>query len=173
METTIEIVIREHNNTSIEGKINYELQAINEWLQLNKLSLNINESKYMIFHMSQKIINPLQLKIEQIQIKRFHEFNFLGLTINEHLNWKDHIDKISNKISKTMEILYKLKHFLPKKAKLHIYNSLILSHINFGILAWGYQYDRIFKLQEKTFFVLSASANKMHIQSLYLNLSTY
>ncbi len=38
----------------------------------------------MIFHMSQKIINPLQLKIEQIQNEQVHEFNFLGLTINEH-----------------------------------------------------------------------------------------
>ncbi len=133
METTIEIVIREQNNRSIEGKINYELQSINEWLQLNKLSLNINKSKYMIFHMSQKNSNPLQLKIEQIQIERVHEFNFLGLTINEHLNWRDH--KISNKISKTMGILNKLKHFLPKEAKLYIYNLLILSHINFSILA--------------------------------------
>ncbi len=63
-ETTTEILIREHNNTSIERKINYELQSINEWLQLNTLSLSINKSKYMIFHMSQKNINPLQLKIE-------------------------------------------------------------------------------------------------------------
>ncbi len=48
-----------------------------------------------------------------------------------------------------MGILNKLKHILPKKAKLHIYNSLILSHLNFGIVAWGYQCDRIFKLQKK------------------------
>ncbi len=69
METIIEIVIREQNNTSIEGKINYELQSINEWLQLKKLSLNINKSKYVIFHMSQKTINPLHLKIEQNKIE--------------------------------------------------------------------------------------------------------
>ncbi len=71
-----------------------------------------------------------------------------------------------------MGILNKLKHFLPKQAKLHIYNSPILSHLNFGILAWGYKCDRIYKLQ-KYFSVLFASANIMHILSLYLNLSTY
>ncbi len=54
LETTIEIVIRESNNTPIEGKINFELHLINEWLQLNTLSLNINKSKFMIFHMPQK-----------------------------------------------------------------------------------------------------------------------
>ncbi len=104
--------------------------------------------------MPQKTINPLQLKIELIQIERVYEFNFLGLTINEHLNWRDHIDKISNKISKTIGILNKLKHFLPKQAKLHIYNSLILSHLNFGILAWGYHCNRIYKLQKKILYYL-------------------
>ncbi len=69
LETTIEMVIRESNNTSIEVKINNELHLIKEWLQLTKLSLNINKSKYMVFHMPQNIINPLQLKIELIQIE--------------------------------------------------------------------------------------------------------
>ncbi len=48
-----------------------------------------------------------------------------------------------------MGILNKLKHFLPKQAKLHIYNLLILSHLNFGILAWDYHCDQIYKLQKK------------------------
>ncbi len=124
LEITIEMVIRESNNISIEDKINNELHLIKEWLQLNKLSLNINKSNYMVFHMPPKNINPLQLKIEQIEIERVYEFNFLGLTINEHLNWRDHKDKISNKISKTLGLLNKLKHFLPKQAKLHIITHL-------------------------------------------------
>ncbi len=82
----------------------------------------------MIFHMSQKNINPLQLKIEQIQFERVHEFNFLGLTINEDLNRRDHIDKISTKISKTMGILNKLKHFLPNKP-----NYTYITHLYYHI----------------------------------------
>ncbi len=57
--------------------------------------------------------------------------------------------------------------------ELYIYNSLILSHLNFGILAWGYHCDRIYKAQKRRLSVLFASANIMHILSLYLNLSTY
>ncbi len=64
LETTIEIVIHESNNTSIDDKINNELHLTKEWLQLNTLSLNINKSKYMVFHMPQKNIYPLRLKIE-------------------------------------------------------------------------------------------------------------
>ncbi len=67
----------------------------------------------MIFHRPQKRIKQLHLNIENIAIDRVIDFNFLGLTINEHLNWKIHTDKLSNKISKTMGVLNKLKYFVP------------------------------------------------------------
>ncbi len=121
--------------------------------------------------MPKKNINPLQVKIEQIQIEQVYEFSFLGLTINEYLNWRDHIDKISNKISKTMSILNKLKHFLSKQAKLHIYNSLILSHLNYRILAWDYKCDRIYKFKKKILRIICTSKYNAHTEPLFKSLN--
>ncbi len=90
-----------------------ELACISDWLKTNKLSLSIEKSKYMIFHTTQKKVALLQLKIDHAPIDRVYEFNFLSLTINENLNWKSCISKIADKISKSMGILNKLKHFLP------------------------------------------------------------
>ncbi len=165
------MVIRESNNISIEDEINNELHLIKEWLQLNKLSLNINKSKYIVFHLPQKTINPLQLKIELIQIEQVYEFNFLGLTINEHFNWRDHADKISNKISTTMGTLNKLKHFLPKQAKLHIYNSLILSHLNFGILAWATTVIEYIKCKKKILRIICISKYNARTEPLFKSLN--
>ncbi len=92
-------------------QINRKLAFINDWLKSNKLSLNINKCKYMIFHTLQKTVNTVQLHIENTNVDIVYKFNFLGLTINENLNQKNHIDKIANKISKSMGILNKLKHF--------------------------------------------------------------
>ncbi len=92
-----------------------------------------------------------------IQTDKVGDFNFLGLTINEHLNWKGHIDKLANKISKTMGVLNKLKHFVPLNSKVIINNSLILSHLNYCILAWGYRRERITKLQKRIVRILSLS----------------
>ncbi len=103
----------------------------------------------MIIHTPQKRVNPLGLKIENTIVERVYEFNFLGLIMNENLNWKIHVNNIAKQISKSMGILNKLKHCLPLNAKVVIYNSLILSHLNFCILTWGYQCDRIVKLQKK------------------------
>ncbi len=80
-------------------------------------------------------MKPLGLKIENTIVERVYEFNFLGLIMNENLNWKSHVNKIAKKNSKSMGILNKLKHFLPLNAKVLIYNSLILSYLNFCILS--------------------------------------
>ncbi len=122
--------------------------ALNDKLKTNKLSLNINKCKHDMSYTNEKV-NSLELSMDNITMERPYKFNFLGLTLNENINWKSHINKISNKISKSMSILNKLKHFLPLKAKTLIYNSLILSHLNFFILARGYQCERIVKLQKK------------------------
>ncbi len=89
------------------------------------------------------------------------------------MSLKDHIDKISNKISKTMGILNKLKHFIPQQAKLHIYiyNSLEKHLLNFGILAWGYRCDRILKLQRKIVRIMYVSRYNAHTEPLFKSLN--
>ena len=124
----------------------------------------------MIFHRPQKPVNPLQLSMNETEIARVSNFDFLGLTLNEHLNWKPHIDKIANKISRSIGILNKHKNFIPLESKLHIYSSLVLSYLNFGILSWGYKCDRIVKLQKKAVRIISLSKYNAHTEPIFKNL---
>ena len=62
-------------------------------------------------------------------------FNFLGIIINKHLNWTGHVDMLTANLSKTIGILR--KHILPINIMRTIYNSLILCHLNYGVLLWG------------------------------------
>ena len=81
----------------------------------------------MIFrHKTNKHINTLSLNMNGLSISQVEKFTFLGLTINETLTWKDHIEIISNRISKTIGILSRLKHTLSQKILKMIYTSLIL-----------------------------------------------
>ena len=166
LSTTLEIVLNESQNVDVSIILNSELNAISDWLKLNKLSLNVKKSKYMIFHTTKRKKNDLELIIDNTKIERVHEFNFLGLMLNENLNWKNHINKISNKVSSTIGILNKLKHFLPLKTKVLLYNSLILSHLNFGILAWGYECVRIAKLQKKAVRIITLSKYNAHSEPI-------
>ncbi len=87
-----------------------------------------------MFYTKEKKIQSLTLAIDNVIIERVAECYFLGLSLDEHLTWTCHINKISNKISQCMGILNRLKCFLPIQTKVLIYNSLVLSHLNFGIL---------------------------------------
>ena len=93
------------------SKINVELNFILEWLNINKLSLNASKTKFMLFHYPQRKVDnlSLDLKINSTSIERVSEFNFLGLTLDECLNWKPHVQKISNKISRIIGVLCRLK----------------------------------------------------------------
>ena len=80
--------------------------------------------------------NGLLVKIVTTSPGLPYVFNFLGLIMDEHLNWKSHVDIFSNKCSKTIGVLNKLKYVLPLTVKLILYNSLILPHLNYGIMTY-------------------------------------
>ena len=140
------------NIDTISSEMNKEIKKITDWLAVNKLSLNASKTKFMVFHYYQEVIadkDVPQLKIGNIDIERVKEFNFLGLSINENLTWSSHAKKISNKISRIIGIMNRLKRFLPLSALKLMYFSLINSHLQFCVATWGFDHSRINKLQKR------------------------
>ena len=133
------------NTQELNDILNDELVKINNWLKVNKLSLNVAKTKAMLFHMPQKQMINLRLKIAGSNIEFIDSFHFLGITINKHLNWTKHMDILSAKIAKTVGILNTLKHVLPINILKMIYNSLILCLLNYGILLWGAKFHKLQK----------------------------
>ena len=82
---------------NINDSINDELAKFYNWLKANKLSLNVNTTKAIAFHMPQQIIQLPLLQIAGTNIEFVDNFYFLGLTINKHLTWTSHIDILSAK----------------------------------------------------------------------------
>ena len=148
--------------------INHELNKVYHWLCINRLSLNISKTQFMIFHSKGKNINDIVpvIKLQNNPISKVSNFNFLGVTLNEKLNWNSHIDKISCKISRCLGMMYKLKHFLPQPILKMLYTSLILPHFHYGILAWGMFSTRLFKLQKKAVRMINNSKYNAHTDPL-------
>ena len=133
-----------------EVLINDELTKYDIWLKSNKLTLNVNKTKCMIFGAPQKKNINITFKINGTEIEKLNSFNFLGIIIDRHLNWKDHINHVALKINKGNAILRRLKNIFPKNILVLIYQTIINSHLNYGILAWGFNLSRISKLQKRT-----------------------
>ena len=152
-DTSLNSILRTFGNDNTSSIINKELLLVYEWLNANKLSLNISKTKFMCFRYPQRRANffpPLDIYIEGHRIDRVTTFDFLGVTINETLTWKDHLNKLCMKISRVVGIIAKCRKFLHSSVLLKIYNALILSRINYGILCWGFENKRIYKLQKKS-----------------------
>ena len=84
------------------------------------------------------------------------------------MSWKKHIDKISNKISKIIGVLNKLKFIIPDQILLTVYNSLILPHLNYCILAWEYDSKRLYKLQKKDLRIINKSPYLAHTDPMFI-----
>ena len=92
-DTSLNSIIKLFGNDNHSSSINNELLLIYDWLNANKLSLNIGKTKYMIFRYPQTRVNSipsLNVYINGHKVERVNTFDFLGVTINETLTWKDH-----------------------------------------------------------------------------------
>lgn len=153
--------------------INNELEKITDWLRANKLSLNVKKTKYMVFRFSQTQENSLpklNLKMNGVNIAKVTTFKFLGITISETLSWKPHLDIISKKISKVTGVMNRIKYQVNSSILQTIYNSLILSHLHYGILCWGFYGNRLFKLQKKAVRVVDKQKYNAHTDPIFKRL---
>ena len=165
--TTLTTMENSNLTRDLSHNINNELTKVCEWLQINKLSLNAKKTKFMVFHKPQKKIIIPTLEINGNKLDSVDEFCFLGIVFDKHLSWNNHVGKISCKISQTTGVINKLKHFLPSNILQTIYNSLILPHLNYGILAWGHKNDRLFKLQKRVIRIISHSNFRAHTEPIF------
>ena len=139
--------------------INQELTRVHDWLAVNRLSLNVKKTKYIVFHAINKATDGLfsELHIDGINIERVTSFNFLGIHFNEHMLLKTHIDTIGCKLAKLSGVLNRLKRYLPEYVLRTLYCSMVQSRLTYGILAWGFYHYRLEKIQNRIIRIISRS----------------
>ena len=111
---------------NLEKLVNSELININQWL-CNKLMLNVQKTKFMVFSYYNFSTYNISLSLNQKEIERVEVIKFLGVFLDNNLTWKHHINEKAKQISKTVGIMSKLKNILPRKVLKTIYVSLMES----------------------------------------------
>ena len=117
--------------------MNIELNKISSWIQANKLSLNVGKSVYLLFKGKREILEVPQLKIFNQVITRKTDAKFLGIHIDDNLNWKIHAQYVSAKVARMIGILYKLRSNLTMQALRTLYLSMVHPHLRYGLIFWG------------------------------------
>jgi hypothetical protein len=92
---------------------NQMFQDINTWFKVSLLTLNLNKTQYLEFRTKNYYNVNTQIKYDRECITNASEIKFLGLTINDTLSWKQHIEQVLNKMCTACYALRNIKHIVP------------------------------------------------------------
>ncbi len=171
------LLLNDSDLTRLILKANAELQKITNWLKINKLSLNIKKTHYIIFHFRQRrITDSLKIVIDNCEVERVKFTKFLGVILHENLTWTNHVSNLANKIHKGIGILKALQPKLPISSLHMLYNTLVYPYLQYCNIAWASQYntlvERIFILQKKALRIVCKKPWGAHTQQLFKSLHT-
>ena len=90
-------------NSPVELQVilNHELSKLYVWFSVNKFSLNLEKTNYILFR-NRPPDSDLNIHINNIKLSRVQSTQFLGIDINEKNNWKPHILAVKGKLSKKL-----------------------------------------------------------------------
>ena len=139
---------------TLEKSANSEMKKISRWFSANKLTLNISKSKFMIIKKgNSKVSKNFVLKYNGKKMDRCTSYKYLGIHLDENLNWKNHVKYLCEKLGKMCGIFAKLRHCCGIDLLKTIYHALVESHLLYCNLIWGNANERVleplFKLQDK------------------------
>ena len=118
--------------------IQIEMNKITDWLEANKLSINTDKTKFIIFRSkNKKLKDNIKISISNELIKQVKTTTFLGIAIDECLTWRDHLNLITKKIIKCSAIISRIRHFTNLNSLKVIYYALVYPYLTYGNLIWG------------------------------------
>ena len=154
--------------------ISRELDKLHVWLSVNKLSLNVDKTNFILFG-NRKNIDNVCISMNNSIITRVRATQFLGVIIYEKLTWKDHISLVRSKISKTVGILYRIIHLLNRSTLFILYCSQFLPYLTYCAEIWGNTYKSntqcIFLLQKKILRIVYDANFRDHTNVIFQNLT--
>ena len=153
------------------------MENLNIWCCANKLTVNRSKSNALVI--SPKLIHDfaeqLTVSYDSFQIYSVKSAKYLGVIIDNRINFYDHIKVLECKIARSVGILTKLKTILPKQNLLQLYYTLVHSHLTYRISIWGSTYPsylhKLQKLQNKALKAIFNAPYRSPAKPLYTQLN--
>ena len=161
----------------VNNVLNVEMKNVTKWFSANRLAVNIDKTCYMILKPKNKFINEdlIQIFIGDCLIRQVKQTKCLGVTIDDKITWKLHINDICLKISQAVGVMYRLRTVVPMRILLTLYYTMILPYLSYCNIVWGnsalYLRNRIGVLQKRAIRVICNSQPLAHTTPLFQQLS--
>ena len=177
------LLFADDSNMFLSGKnpddlirtMNEEMVKVVDWLQINRLSLNLNKTHFILFQRKRvKISLSVDLIINNVKIDMIKKTKFLGVIIDQNLSFQSHINYIKGKVAHGIGILYKSRPYFNFKTTRSLYNAFIYPYFTYCIEIWGNTYqsylEPLVKLQKRAIRTVVGVQRYAHTSPLFTDL---
>ena len=126
----IALILSEKELDTLIKNVNKELIKVENWLNKNKLSLNLAKTKYMLIKPNIKNFtntNNFVIHVSGVKLERSYSTKYLGLILDKDLTWKSHLHYIQKKLAEGVGLMAKKRKYLSNKNLLSLYYAFFYS----------------------------------------------
>ena len=124
--------------------VNADLKHLANWLNANKISLNVKKTEMIIFKSKQKKLRgELKIKLCGKRLYPTESVKKLGVTIATNLTWQHHVNDLSIKLNRANALLFKMRKYVSPKILRSIYFAIFDSHLSYCCLVWAQNFSSI------------------------------
>ena len=141
-DTSISFAAKSVNDLNMT--LNRELDSLRKWLQGNKLSLNVLKTQAMVIgsrpnlkKISTKLVEPPSFSIGGSDVELVGNVKYLGVQIDRHLAWDEHVHFLRSKVSRAIGFLKYAKKLLPQDTLCKMYRGIVEPHLRYCCSVWG------------------------------------
>ena len=122
----------------LEQTLKLEMAGLSMWINANKLTVNAAKSCALIISPNAKTASPiLSISFNHSPIKIVNAVKYLGIIMDNKLQFKQHVASLECKLSRCLGILNKTKSFSLKDILKKLYYAFMHSHFNIGLIIWS------------------------------------
>lgn len=120
------------------------------------------------------INNDMTLSVEETSIEQVPATPYLGVTLDQHLTFTEHIDSIISKTSRALGALKRAARYIPQDTRITLYNTLVLPHLDYCATVWGTttltNLRRLQKIQNRGMRLVLQCHPRTHIRDMLTEL---
>jgi hypothetical protein len=120
----------------LANQLNDDLKLLMDWMNYNKLCVNVEKTKCMIFT-SRRVYQSPCIKMNGIEVEIVGTYKYLGLTIDDGLTFHDHIILLKKKLAYYQGLIYSIRNYITLDALKSIYYSFVYQQLLMHLIIWG------------------------------------
>lgn len=128
------------------------------------------KTHFMVFGNRNKSVDE-KVMIDDKEIEQVKFTKFLGVLIDDQLNWLHHIDNVRKKLSKCIAAIYRVRNLVNYDALVLLYNTLFVPHLNYCSEIWANTYQsnliKLTVLQKRVIRIINKVSRRYHTSSLF------